>query len=62
MVPIPASTLLWLAAGVTGMRRGFTTLAAQAEACRQQLLTINHRVAWFRREPDICDLAGRRTR
>jgi transposase len=36
MIPIPANTRVWLAAGVTDMRRGFTTLAAQAEATLKQ--------------------------
>ena len=31
MIPVPANTRVWLAAGVTDMRRGFATLAAQAE-------------------------------
>lgn len=31
MIPVPANTRVWLAAGVTDMRRDFTTLAAQAE-------------------------------
>jgi transposase len=31
MIPVPANTRVWLAAGVTDMRRGFTTLAAQVE-------------------------------
>ena len=31
MVPVPSNTRVWLAAGVTDMRRGFNTLAAQAE-------------------------------
>ena len=31
MIPLPSSTRVWLAAGVTDMRRGFNTLAAQAE-------------------------------
>jgi|TARA_R110002126_G_scaffold238268_1_gene381675 transposase len=30
MIPVPANTLVWRAAGVTDMRRGFTTLAAEA--------------------------------
>ena len=29
MIPVPTNTRVWLAAGVTDMRRGFTTLAAQ---------------------------------
>ena len=31
MIPVPANTRVWLAAGVTDMRRRFTTLAVQAE-------------------------------
>lgn len=32
MIPVPSNTKVWLAAGVTDMRRGFASLAAQAEA------------------------------
>lgn len=31
MIPVPSNTRVWLAAGVTDMRRGFNTLAAQAK-------------------------------
>ena len=31
MIPVPASTRVWLAAGVTDMRKGFGGLAALAE-------------------------------
>ena len=31
MIPVPANTRIWLAAGVTDMRKGFVGLAAQAE-------------------------------
>lgn len=31
MIPVPLNTRVWLAAGVTDMRRGFATLAAQAQ-------------------------------
>ena len=31
MIPVSAITKVWLAAGVTDMRRGFASLAAQAE-------------------------------
>jgi hypothetical protein len=31
MIPVPASTKVWLAAGVTDMRKGFGGLAALAE-------------------------------
>jgi transposase len=30
MIPVPCNTRVWLAAGVTDMRRGFNTLASQA--------------------------------
>jgi len=32
MIPVPTTTKIWLAAGVTDMRKGFDGLAAQAEA------------------------------
>ena len=31
MIPVPAHTRVWLAAGVTDMRKGFNGLAAQAQ-------------------------------
>ena len=31
MISVPSNARVWLAAGVTDMRRGFNTLAAQAE-------------------------------
>ena len=31
MIPVPANTRVWLAAGVTDMRKGFNGLAAQAQ-------------------------------
>ena len=31
MIPVPAGTRVWLAAGVTDMRKGFASLAALAE-------------------------------
>jgi len=31
MFPVPSNTRVWLAAGVIDMRRGFNTLAAQAQ-------------------------------
>ncbi|MGD1884558.1 MAG: IS66 family insertion sequence element accessory protein TnpB [Paracoccaceae bacterium] len=31
MIPVPPNTRVWLATGVTHMRRGFNTQAAQAE-------------------------------
>lgn len=32
MIPVPASTKVWLAGGITDMRKGFAGLAASAEA------------------------------
>jgi transposase len=31
MIPVPATTRVWLAAGVTDMRKGFASLAGLAE-------------------------------
>jgi transposase len=36
LIPVPADTRGWLATGVADMRKGFTALAAQAEAVLQQ--------------------------
>lgn len=32
MIPVPSGTRVWLAAGVTDMRKGFASLALLAEA------------------------------
>jgi transposase len=36
MIPVPLNARVWLAAGVSDMRKGFATLAAQAEQTMQQ--------------------------
>ena len=36
MIPVPMNTKVWLAAGVTDMRKGFASLAAQAEQTTRQ--------------------------
>ena len=36
MIALPASTSIWIAAGVTDMRRGFTGLSAVAQTVVQQ--------------------------
>ena len=36
MIPVPMNTQVWLAVGVTDMRKGFAALAAQAEQTTQQ--------------------------
>ena len=35
MIPVPMNAQVWLAAGVADMRKGFATLAAQAEETAQ---------------------------
>ena len=35
MIPVPSNTRVWLAAGVTDMRKGFYSLAAHAERVLQ---------------------------
>ena len=42
MIPVPSNTKVWLAAGVTDMRRGFATLAAQAEQAEAEPLLRPH--------------------
>lgn len=36
MIPVPAQTRIWLAAGVTDMRKGFNGLSALAEKVLRQ--------------------------
>ena len=36
MIPVPAQTRVWLAAGVTDMRKGFNGLSALAETVLAQ--------------------------
>ena len=36
MIPVPMNVQVWLAAGVTDMRKGFAALAAQAEQTTAQ--------------------------
>ncbi|MDG1369573.1 MAG: IS66 family insertion sequence element accessory protein TnpB [Paracoccaceae bacterium] len=42
MIPVPSNTRIWLAAGVTDMRRGFNTLAAQAQTVLKEDLFFGH--------------------
>ena len=53
MIPVPANTRVWLAAGVTDMRRGFTALAAQAEATLQQDPFAGHLFVFRGRRGDL---------
>lgn len=53
MIPVPASTRVWLAAGVTDMRRGFTTLAAQAGTTLNQDPFAGHMFVFRGRRGDL---------
>ena len=53
MIPVPMNTMVWLAAGVTDMRRGFATLAAQAEQVTQQTPFSGHMFVFRGRQGDL---------
>lgn len=59
MIPVPANTRVWLAAGVTDMRRGFTTLAAQAETVLKQDPFAGHMFVFRGRRGDLTGRTGR---
>ena len=53
MIPVPSNTKVWLAAGVTDMRRGFATLAAQAEQTLKQNPYCGHMFVFRGRRGDL---------
>ena len=53
MIPVPLRTQVWLAAGVTDMRRGFATLAAQAEKSLGQNPYTGHLFVFRGRRGDL---------
>ena len=53
MIPGPSNTRVWLAAGVTDMRRGFNTLAAQAEQVPAEDPYSGHMFAFRGRRDDL---------
>ena len=53
MIPVPANARVWLAAGVTDMRRGIATLAAQAEARLKQDPFSGHLFVFRGRRGDL---------
>ena len=53
MIPVPANTKIWLASGVTDMRRGFVSLAAQAEATLKQDPFSGHLFVFRGRHGDL---------
>jgi transposase len=53
MIPVPASTRVWLAAGVTDMRKGFNGLAALAEKVLAQDPYAGHLFVFRGRRGDL---------
>ena len=53
MIPTPSGTRVWLAAGVTDMRKGFAALAAQAEATLRQNPFTGHLFVFRGRRGDL---------
>jgi transposase len=53
MIPTPNGTKVWLAAGVTDMRKGFAALAAQAEATLRQNPFTGHLFVFRGRRGDL---------
>ena len=58
MIPVPANTRVWLAAGVTDMRKGFAALAAQAEAVLKQDPFAGHLFVFRGRRGDLVGWPG----
>lgn len=63
MILVPAITRVWLAGGVTDMRRGFTTFTAKAETVLKQDPFAGHMFAYRGRHGDLikiiwCDGQG----
>ena len=53
MIPVPASTKVWLAAGVTDMRTGFNGLSALAEKVLEQDPYSGHLFVFRGRRGDL---------
>ena len=53
MIPTPSGTRVWLAAGVTDMRKGLAALAAQAEATLRQNPFTGHLFVFRGRRGDL---------
>ena len=53
MIPVPASTRVWLAAGVTDMRKGFNGLAALAQDVLKQDPFSGHLFVFRGRRGDL---------
>lgn len=53
MIPVPSNTRVWLAAGVTDMRKGFASLASQAERVLEQDPFSGHLFVFRGRRGDL---------
>ena len=53
MIPVPANTRVWLAAGVTDMRKGFNGLSALAEKVLEQDPFCGHLFVFRGRRGDL---------
>lgn len=53
MIPVPASTKIWLAAGVTDLRKGFDGLAARAEKVLEEDPFSGHLFVFRGRRGDL---------
>jgi len=53
MIPVPMHAQVWLAAGVTDMRKGFAALAAQAEQTTKQNPFSGHMFVFRGRQGDL---------
>ena len=53
MIPVPANTRIWLAAGVTDMRKGFASLSAQAEGVLKENPYSGHLFVFRGRRGDL---------
>ena len=53
MIPVPASTKIWLAAGVTDLRKGFDGLAALAEKVLEEDPFSGHLFVFRGRRGDL---------
>ena len=51
MIPVPASTKIWLALGVTDMRKGFVGLSSLAEAVLRQRPITEVRIGLWELQP-----------
>lgn len=53
MIPVPSNTKIWLAAGVTDMRKGFVGLSALAENILKQNAYSGHLFIFRGRRGDL---------